>query len=292
MESLNSGIHAVLYVLLGLSGATLILLLVLLVAQVRKKDYSAPKRIAIWAGIATSVGSFAIAALNVSFPIGILPQSDPAYQAISTFYSAIQSKRCRDAWILIHSARKAELMERHFSEVEFCGAYETTRTYDNLNIERQDTKQERTAARSYRVSYDVTDEFPRNDLFDLRLKDFADVTKSGSYDEKKLIGIIVNNMRLYYVVPTEAEEKIKELIANTPFWFIATPEFIAEMKRLLSVKYRIELAAQTAAPPSRRVDRHFVHNLVMEMDSRQWKIRDGLAAPVLVAPYVPRDRVL
>jgi hypothetical protein len=41
---------------------------VLLVAWLRKKEYKALKKIATWAAIATTVVSFAIAALNVKLP--------------------------------------------------------------------------------------------------------------------------------------------------------------------------------------------------------------------------------
>lgn len=292
MDNLNTLLHTVFYTLLGLSGTTIVFLLVLFVARLSKKDYSVPKQIATWAGIATSIGSFAIAALNVNLPIGVLPESDPAFQAIKTFYTAIQSKKCSDAWSLIHSARKMELKAKDFGEGEFCGSYGTTLTFENLDVQRQESKVDVIPARIYRIAYDVWDEFPRNDLGDLRLKDFGDVAKSGSYDEKKLMEIIMRNLRLYYVVPDDTEVKIRELIANTPFWFTASPEFITEIKRLLNIKYKIDLAPQKMPPPYRRVERHYVHNLTMMLDDGQWKIRDGLAAPVLVAPYIPRDRVL
>jgi hypothetical protein len=292
MDKLNSLLHAVFYTLFALSGTTVVFLVILLVAWMHKKDYATLKKIATWTAIATAVGSFAIAALNVKLPIGILPESDPAYQAIRTFYTAIQIKQCDSAWSLVHSARKKELKDKDFGEAQFCESYITTRTIENMDIQRQESKNAADLTRTYRVAYDVWDEFPRNDLNDLRLKDFGDVVKSHSYDEKKLTGIIMRNLRLYYVVPDDAEAKIKELIVNTPFWFTASPEFIAEIRRLLSVKYKIELANQKSPPPYRRVERHYVHSLTMMLDSGQWKIRDGLAAPVLVAPYVPRERVL
>jgi hypothetical protein len=292
MDNLNQLMHAVFYTLLALSGTTVVFLLVLLVAWLRKKDYATLKKIAMWAGIATSVGSFAIASLNVKVPIGILPESDPAYLAIRTFYEAIQSKQCSNAWRLVHSARKKELKDKAFGEEEFCGSYKTTLTFENMDIQRQERKNDAIPTRIYRVAYDVWDEFPRNDLNDLRLKDYGDVVMSRSYDENKLTGIIMRNLRLYYVVPVEAEAKIKELIVNTPFWFTASPEFIAEIKRLLSVKYKIDLADQKSPPPHLRVERHYVHSLTMMLDDGQWKIRDGLATPVLVAPYVPRERIL
>jgi hypothetical protein len=292
LNNLNSLLHTVFYTLLVLSGTTVVFLLVLVVARLRKKDYTAPKIIATWAGVATSVGSFAIAALNITLPIGILPESDPANQAINTFYTAIQSQHCSKAWSLVHSARKKELIDKAFGEVQFCDSYGSTLTYQNMEIQRQVSKTDSIPARIYRVAYDVWDEFPRNDLYDLRLKDYGDVVKSHSYDENKLTGVIMRNLRLYYVISDDAEEKIRELIAATPFWFTASPEFIAEIKRLLSVKYKIDLASQKTPPPLRRVERHYGHSLTMMLDDGQWKIRDGLATPVLVAPYVPRDRVL
>jgi hypothetical protein len=252
-----------------------------------------PKKIVTWAGIATSIGSFAISALNVTLPIGVLPKSDPAYQAIDKFYTMIQTKNCSNAWNLIHSARKKELDDKSFGEMEFCGSYGTTLTFRNMEIQRKDNKNDALPARMYRVSYDVSDEFPRNDLYDLQLKDYTDVIKQHSYDEDILTGIILHNLRLYYLIPDDVETKIKDLISNTPLWFTASPEFIAETKRLLQIKYKINLANQKSAPPYRRVERHYVHELTMMLDNGdQWKIRDGLAAPILVAPYVPRERIL
>lgn len=231
MENLNWLVHALLYALLAFSGTTVLFLAVLFVARARNKDYTAPKKIATWAGIASSVGSFAIAALNVSLPIGILPETDPAYEAIKTYYTAIQGKPCSEAWTLIHSARIKELKDRDFGEEEFCRSYGTTLTFDHMEIQRLERKNDAMPTRIYHVAYDVWDELPRNDLYDLRLKDYADVVKARSYDESKLTGIIMHNLRLYYVVTDDAEAKVKELIANTPFWFTGSPEFIGEIKR-------------------------------------------------------------
>jgi hypothetical protein len=155
MDHLNSLIHAVLFALLALSGTTVLFLVILLAARLRKKDPSGLKTVATWTGIATSVGSFAIAALNVTLPIGVLQSSDPAYEAIRNFYAAIQTKQCSNAWALIHDARKTELKDKDFGEPEFCKSYGTTQTYSNLEIQRQDTKNEAVAARRYRVAYDV-----------------------------------------------------------------------------------------------------------------------------------------
>jgi hypothetical protein len=294
MPNLNSLLHGILYGLLLLSGSTIFLLVFMLGARLRKKDYRAPKKVATWAAIATSVGSFAIGALNVKIPIGILPESDPAYETIKNYFSAIQGKECSNAWGMIHAARKKELKDKNkdFDERQFCESYSTTLTYENLDIQRQNTKNDGVSTRIYRVAYDVWDELPRNDLYDLRLKDYRDVLQSKTYDENKLTSIILNNLRLYFVIPADFESKIADLIANTPFWSTASPEFIEEIKRLLNLKYKIDLEMQKTPPPYRRVERHYVHNLTMMLERDTWRIRDGLAAPILVTPYVPRDRIL
>jgi hypothetical protein len=292
VEPINLLVSWALYVLLFLSAVTIAFFVVVLLARVFwKKDLTAPKTVAAWAGIATSVGSFAIALLNANLPIGVLPDSDPAAAAIRTFYAAIQSEQCKKAWTLIHAARKEELRKTSFGERQFCDAYETTLTYRNMTLIRQDNKKDGTT-RIYHVAYDVEDLFPRNDLYDLGTKSFSDVARAATLNEKSLMGTILSNLRLYYVVPGEAEPKIRDLVATTPFWFTASPEFIAETRRLLKTKHNIALADQKSTPPHRRVPRHYVHSMTLMLDGKDWKIRDGLAAPVLVAPYLPRDKLL
>jgi hypothetical protein len=294
MATINQIMHVAFYVLLALSGITIIsLIFFVTIRSIKKRDYIVPKVIAAWAGIATSVGSFSLAILNFNFPIGILPESDPAYNAIKTFYNSIQARNCDAAWNLIHGARKKILAEEYnFGRDQFCEAYKTTQTYDGLEITREDKNSSGMSSRDYRVTYDVFDNLPRNNLYDLHLKDFSDVVRLGPWDEKHLLDEIIENLRLYFVVPEEDVPSIKDIIARTPFWYIADPEMISELQRLLNLKYHIVLKTVSTPPPFRRVPRHYVHRITMMLDEGQWKIRDGLAQPVLVAPIVPRDKIL
>jgi hypothetical protein len=219
VTTLNQTIHVVFYVLLALSSTTLVFLIMFLVQRcVRKRDYTAPKIIATWAGVCTSVGSFALSIVNFNFPIGILPEQDRAAEAIKQYYEAVQDRRCDDAWNLIHSARKKILADdRNFARDQFCEAYETTQTYQNLELVREDKKNLMTS-RLYRVAYDVEDVLVRNNLYDLQLKDFADVMGSGPWNEAYLTNAILDNLRLYYIVPDEIVPQVKGLIARVPFW--------------------------------------------------------------------------
>lgn len=297
MMTLNILVHGAFYALLVLSSVSLISIIVVIGLRLRRKrEYSIPRAIATWAGICTSVGSFAIAMVNFNFPIGVLPESDPAFQAIRTFYEDIQNENCDGAWKLIHSARKAILAREYgFGRDQFCDAYVTTQIYHNLAIRREDDKGDLISSRLYRVAYDVDDDLPRNNIYDFALKDYADVMSTTKLQDDYSLVSIIENIRLYFDVPEDDVQIIDDVIGRMPFWSVSAPEMVTEVVRLLKLKYKIALTRKKTAPPTRTIERHFVHSITMEEDEQDkdhWKIRDGLAKPLLVAPYLPRDKLL
>ena len=200
---LNAIIRIGLFALLACSVVTLIFVCVVFLRRVKKqKEAATAESIATWLGGITAVGTFCIGALNVTAPIGILPEADPALNAIKTFYSLIQGRECEEAWKLIHPARKDILEKegRGFGVVQFCNAYRTTNTYENLQITKSKDTAGIPGSRIYRVSYDVTDEFPNNRFFsDVRLKT-VDALKTENVNETEIIEGVIENIRRYYVM--------------------------------------------------------------------------------------------
>lgn len=293
---LNSVIRFILYALLLLSLCTIIFLTVPFLRRIRnEKKAATAKLIAQWLAGVTAVGTFCITALNVKAPIGILPEGDPALKAIITYYGLIQGRRCEEAWRMIHPARQDTLAKefRGFGGKEFCAAYRTTKTYENLQITRQQDIVGIEGSKVYRVSYDVKDEFPNNRyFFEVRTKTVGDVLRTESVNEKEVFKAVVTNMRRYYDVPNDVLPQLHEIVNNMPVGFIFAPELISEVTRLIKLNYGVELKEKEARPSRQEVKRHYVHNLVMSEDQGIWKIRDGLSFPDLVAPYVRMEKPL
>ena len=292
----NTIIRLVLYTLLILSLCTLVFLSVSFLRRIKDERKAATaKVIAGWLGGVTAVGTFCIAALSVKVPIGILPKGDPARGAIETYYGLIQGRDCEHAWGMIHPARQDTLAKeyRGFGVKEFCAAYRTTKTYENLQIMRDEGATGVGDSRIYRVSYDVKDEFPDNRyFFEVRSKTLGDALRTESVNEKEVAEGVIANMRKYYDVPDDAKPQLRQIVDNMPVGLIFAPELINEVTRLMKLNYGIEFKEKDARPSRQEVRRHYVHNIVMSSDHGTWKIRDGLSIPELVAPYVPLEKPL
>src|SRR5690349_19530680 len=110
----NMMIRVMLYILLVLSFLTLVFVGVLFLRRIKhERKLATTKTITGWLAGITTVGTFCIAALNVKVPIGILPEADPAFKAIETYYQLIQERQCEKAWELIHPARQEYLKKEY-----------------------------------------------------------------------------------------------------------------------------------------------------------------------------------
>lgn len=293
---LNAIIRLVLYVLLACSVFTLFFLGTAFLRRIKDERKAATaKSIAAWLGGVTAVGTFCIGALNLSIPIGMLPEGDPALSAIETYFGLIEGRQCEQAWSIIHPARQDTLAKefRDFGVIQFCAAYRTTKTYEDMQITRKQDVGGVGGSRMYRVSYDVIDDFPNNRyFFEVRSKTVSDALHTENVNEQEIFEGVIANMRRYYDVPDDALPMLREIVKNMPVGFIFAPELITEVTRLMKLNYGMEFKERDARPSRQQVRRHFVHNLVMLKDQGSWKIRDGLSFPELVAPYVPTEKPL
>jgi hypothetical protein len=292
---LNTIIRGVFVVLLFASAGTLLFLFVPFLRRVKSERKATAKTIAAWFGGITAVGSLCVSALSVKLPIGVLPEGDPAVAAIQSYFAAIQARDCAMAWDLVHAARKDTLAKefRGFGQEQFCKAYQTTRTYENLQILRRQDTAGVGGARVYRVAYDVKDEFPNNRFFfELRSKTVAEALRKENVNEREVFERVTANLRRYYDVPDADLPRLREVIGNMPVVFIFAPELITETTRLLRLNYGIEWKEKAARPSRQEVNRHFVHSLVMLEEGSRWKIRDGLSYPELAVPYTRIDKPL
>lgn len=287
----NTIIRIILYLLLFLSICTIFFLIVPFLRRIKDENKSATaKTIATWLGGITAVGTFCIAALNVKAPIGILPESDPAIASIKKYFSYIQVKGngCEQAWALIHPERKQILANEHhgYDVTHFCKCYQTTTTYENLQITNINDSKGVGGSKTYRVSYDVIDEFPKNRLFfEIRSKPVGDALRTERFNDKEIFNGIVTDMRKYYDVADDMLSSVRAIVNNFAFAFLFEPDLISQIARLMKLNYGIELKEKETCPTKQKVKSHYEHKLTMLQDQGIWKIKNGLSMPELAAPY-------
>jgi hypothetical protein len=280
-------LQQILYVLLVTSAATLLLFLLSVLLRSGPRVSS---MISIAKPIAaiTSLGTFIIALLNLSVPIGVIPPPDKAEQTIHEFYRAIQDRNFDTAYVLVHPARLDEIRKTrpHFDRGQFSETYATTRNYRNRSVCLLSSGEDKTG-RLYAVTFDVSDEVPRNRLYELQQDLVKDISARGFLNLESLLSFIMENLREYYEVPRSAEPVIRDFIVNRQFSTLIDPVLLSEIRRSLSHDYQIEIKERQIKPSTSVVWRHFSQRLVLSRETENWKIRQGLADPRAVANYPP-----
>jgi hypothetical protein len=285
MSTIAQYLQIVLYILLITSAATLILLL----ASLARRGPRSPTvgSLAKLIAAVTSLGTLMVSVLNVSTPLGATPEPDKAKQTIEQFYDAISDRNFDSAFRLIHRARLEEIRKviPTFDRDKFAQTYDTTREYRNRFIALTAPSDD-AAGRVYIVSFDVSDEVPRNRLYESRQTLVKDLAAQRILNFDVLMGFVFSNLRQYYEVPGSTEAIIKDYVANRQFESLLDPLFLSEIRRNLSVDYHVDLAPRVVRPSTVMVWRHFLQNLHLLKEDGTWKIRQGLAQPKAAAIYL------
>jgi hypothetical protein len=285
MLALANYLHLILYILLGTSAATLALLMLSLLTRPGRWSTRIDAFTKLIAAV-TSVGALVVSVLNASTPIGPSPTPDEAKRAVEEFYDALQDRNFDIAYRLIHRARIDEIRETipNFDRNMFAATYATTREYRNILIEPLKAPHD-TTGRMYATSFDVSDEVPRNRLYESRQALVKDLGTQGLVNPNYLVSSVIRNLREFYDVPTTAEPAIRDYVLNRQFESILDPIFLSEIIRNLSVDHHLLMRAHVPAPSSVIVWRHFLEDIRMQTEEGNWKIRGGLAVPRAIANY-------
>jgi hypothetical protein len=286
MNILTTSIHLFLYALLVTSGVTVICLVLALAFRKRPEAARVGQLVKI-SGIITSVGALLLSIVNVTKPIGIAAPPDEAKEVITRFYDAIQDLNFDTAFRLIHPARLDEIHERRpsFGRDTLKELYSSTREYRNKLITLASAKDP--SARVYHVSFDVSDEVPRNRLFESRQALVRDFVEWNIINENALVAAVLKNLKEFYQVPDGAEPAIRQFILSRQFESVLDPLFLLELRRNLNEQVHMDFRPQGENPSSMVIWRHFLADIEVLKDENNWKIRQGLGEPMAVANYLP-----
>jgi hypothetical protein len=146
--------------------------------------------------------------------------------------------------------------------------FATTVSYKDLTIlPRGDDGQ----IREYSVSYDVTDDVPRNNLYDKRKQVLADLT--GSFDLNGIGNAILANLDNYYDVPADKKYEIAKYLNDTVTIDEAIdPFFITRFETDLRRSKIVDLKRNARINQRNLLVRHFVHRINMTKEKENWKL--------------------
>jgi hypothetical protein len=202
--------------------------------------------------------------------IRVLTCSDPACNTLRSYFSFLQRKDFKSAIAILSDSwkqqQKSKLGQDYYDK--FPSLFDTTVSFrDFVFLLRNDFGQ----VKAYAVSYDVTDDVPKNTLYETRKQVFSSLT--GSYDRSELVKLIIDNLGDYYAVPADKTADIAKFIndritidqAIDPF-FIS--ELVIDMRRnkVADLKSNSEVHSQNL------IERHFVHRVSMIQEHDVWKI--------------------
>jgi hypothetical protein len=209
MSLLIPYLKVILYILLFTSAGTLTLFVASFLVKSKARSTQLASVVKL-IGAVTSLGALMVSALNVSTPIGIAPVPDPAKENIEKFYSAIEDGNFDTAFRLIHPARLDEIraVNPNFNRDQFKELYWSTREYKNRFVSRIHSLFE-TNSRVYSVSFDVSDEIPRNRLYESRQALVKDFAQMGILNIEPLLSFVMNNLKESYDLPPNSERSLE-----------------------------------------------------------------------------------
>lgn len=252
-----------------------------------------PIRFMMWAVIVLFVVSASLFALSVFFgwPLNLRPTSrvvvaeDEGAKTIRKFYKLMDQGKFDGAWALIHPARKAEISQNIRNANEFKEAYTTTREHAHITIERVEGTTG--LGLTYRVTFAVLDEFPFSYLYKSRDRLVGEWFGNGSMDKKRIVHIIMDDVKDAFIVPKtlepELEPEIVKFFDRRLFASLFKPDFIFDIGRELNLKLK-ERPGRSGVP----VWRFFIQRMELQEDGPgSWKIRRGLYPRTLEGIYEP-----
>jgi hypothetical protein len=204
-----------------------------------------------------------------------LKSADPAKTALQQYFTYLKNRDYVNAYKIVSSARisqrKAKFGQNDFEE--FQSSFNHTYAYDDFSF---GLKPSNGGDRKYTVSYDVTDDVPRNDLFDNRTQLLSSTFFAKIFNRDEIIKLIFINLQRYYVVSGDATiQMIKTYVDSRMVQELMDPLFIASLVSDLKDLYNVSLPNRPG-PQSKKVRRHFLHEVTMVQENDGWKILTGL----------------
>jgi hypothetical protein len=227
-----------------------------------------------------------IGVINLVQPVGLVAKTDPGIVAIERFFEELTRKEWDKALALIHPDRIAEIrkVSPDFSREALRSLYEPLVGYDNLKVKT--AAEEGVKARTYSVSVDAEELWPRSSFFvKLQTQRLHEAVRDGLIDEEKTVSTILEDLRAHYEIPEELVPQVRRVLLTRKWRAIFSPAFTYELQRDLTNEARLKVRPKENQATPIQARRHFVFNLRVANDEGQWRIRAGLSNPGLVAPH-------
>jgi hypothetical protein len=202
--------------------------------------------------------------------INILKCSDPACAALKRYFDFIEKREFTSATSILSESWKQHQRTNNgpdYYEI-FPTLFDTTVGYRNFNFifrgEHDQTK-------DYTVSYDVTDEIPKNTLYDKRKQTLSSL--SAADNARELPNVILADLKNYYVVPADkCSDIVRYIDENVTIDRAMDPFLISNLVVDLRKSNIVDLVGNQTPHQKIRIERHFVHRVTMSQDHDVWKI--------------------
>jgi hypothetical protein len=202
--------------------------------------------------------------------IRVLTCSDPACNTLRSYFSLLQRRDFKSAIAILSDSWKQQQKSKFGQDYynTFPSLFDTTVSYrDFVFLLRADLGQ----VKAYAVSYDVTDDVPKNTLYGTRKQVFSTLT--GSYDRGELVKLIIDNLGDYYAVPADrAADIARHINDRITIDEAIDPFFISELVIDMRRNKVADLKSNSEVHPQNLIERHFVHRVSMIQEHDVWKI--------------------
>jgi hypothetical protein len=202
--------------------------------------------------------------------IKVLKCLDPACNTLRRYFAFIQARDFKNAISLLSDTWKRQQQVRFGQDYydKFPAMFDTTNSYSNVVILLRDDHDQ---MKDYAVAYDVTDDVPKNTLYEKRKQVLSSL--AGSFDFGDLEKSIIDDLNAYYVVPADKSSEISQYVHNNVTVDEAIdPFFITELVIDLRRNEIADLKRKSIIHPNNQIERHFVHRVTMFKDHEDWKI--------------------
>jgi hypothetical protein len=206
--------------------------------------------------------------------------NDSAASTLYKYFGFLQDRRFPEAYALVSEARKKEKKEEVAPEDDFENfktSFEHTYGFDNVVVLS-------IGGNKYTVSYDVTDNVPRNELYDRwRGQLFSSPSADEILKRDAVVNALIVNLEQHYIIPNEDKMigEIKSYTSSRKIDDLFGPIFVDLLARNLRDRSKLEMKKRDMPPGNVQVRRHFLHTLTMVQENEAWKIRQGLSTPVI-----------
>lgn len=225
---------------------------------------------AVFVGLYLLTGNSYDKYYDQSEQISILKCSDPACATLRHYFDSLEKKDFTSAISILSDSWKQHQIANNGQDYYdlFPTLFDTSVGYRNFSFL---FRGEHDQTRDYSVSYDVTDEVPKNTLYDKRKQVLSSL--SAAYNPKDLANFIIADLNSYYVVPADKVSDIAKYIDdNVTIDEAIDPFFICQLVIDMRRRNIADLKSNHTTYQKARIERHFVHRVTMSQEHDGWKI--------------------